>query len=112
TSIAMVQHSVTAENGDSEGTPLTILEASAAGIPVISTKHAGIPDIEINGETGFLTEEHDVDGMADNMIKILENPGLARHLGANGKQHISANYTLERHIQKLYELIDKAIREN
>src|SRR5690606_9989960 len=60
----LVQHSITAESGDMEGTPVAVLEASAAGIPVISTFHAGIPDVIKNGETGLLCEEHDVYGMA------------------------------------------------
>ena len=56
---AFVQHSITARNGDMEGTPVGILEASAAGVPVISTFHAGIPDVIIDKKTGLLCEEHD-----------------------------------------------------
>src|SRR3546814_21143924 len=59
---AFVQHSVTAAAGDSEGTPNSILEASAAGLPVVSTRHAGIKEAVRHEETGFLVEEHDVDG--------------------------------------------------
>ncbi len=51
--------SVTAKNGDSEGLPTVILEASANKVPVIGTLHAGIPEAIIDGETGFLVEEHD-----------------------------------------------------
>jgi len=109
-SLVFIQHSVTAENGDSEGTPVGILEASAAGLPVISTKHAGIPDVIINGKTGLLVEEHDVDGMAGNMIKLMENTELAKVLGTNGKKHIKDNFTLKRHIEVLDELIKKSVK--
>jgi len=109
-SLAFVQHSVTAENGDSEGTPVGVLEASAAGLPIISTKHAGIPDVIINGETGLLVEEHDVNGMAENIIKLLENPEMAKKMGAKGKINIEENFTLKRHIKVLDDLIEKAIR--
>ena len=62
-STAFAQHSITAENGDMEGTPVGIVEASYAGLPVISTFHAGIPDVINNRETGLLVEEHDVEEM-------------------------------------------------
>src|SRR5690606_24279507 len=64
-SLAFVQHSITAANGDMEGTPLAVLEAGAAGLPVISTKHAGIPDVIVDGKTGLLCVEHDVATMAN-----------------------------------------------
>lgn len=107
-SLAVVQHSITAENGDSEGTPVGILEASAAGLPVISTNHAGIPDVIINGKTGFLSEEHDIQEMADNMLKFLKDKNLAKSMGKSGKENISKNFTLEKHIDKLNELIGRA----
>ncbi len=102
---ALVQHSIITDDGDSEGTPVVILEAGAAGLPVIATNHAGIPDVIINGETGFLTEEHDVQGMADNMIKILKDVELAREIGKRAKKHIHENYTMESHIKILNGLI-------
>lgn len=105
-SLAMVQHSITSDNGDSEGTPVGILEASAAGLPVLSTNHAGIPDVIINGVTGLLVEEHDVTSMAKNMIKLLENPETAKKMGAQGKINIKENFTLRRHIDTLDDLIE------
>ncbi len=111
-SLAFVQHSVTAVNGDSEGTPVGILEASAAGLPVISTKHAGIPDVIIHDETGLLVEEHDVDGMAKNMIMLLENKEMAKKMGAKGRINIRENFNMARHISVLDELIDKAVKSN
>ena len=46
------------------------LEAGAAGLPIVATRHAGIPDVVIQGETGFLVDEHDVDGMAQRMLRL------------------------------------------
>lgn len=111
-SLAMVQHSITAVSGDSEGTPLSILEASAAGLPVISTKHAGIPDIITNNHSGLLVEEHDVDEMVKQMLHLLESPELAQQLGTNGKNNMKANFTLDRHIKVLNELLNRAARNN
>jgi Glycosyltransferase len=102
---AFVQHSITAKNGDMEGTPVAVLEASAAALPVISTKHAGIPDVIIDGETGFLVEEHDIDGMAENMIKIIEDADLAKKMGEAGRRNVRENFCIDKHIGKLNELI-------
>lgn len=100
-SIAFVQHSVTAPNGDSEGTPVAILEAQAAALPVISTYHAGIPDVVIHNETGLLVEEGDLDGMAENMMKVLQEENLAKKLGEAGRKRIAENFTLEKHLNSL-----------
>lgn len=110
--LAFVQHSVTALNGDQEGTPVAVLEASAAGLPVISTIHAGIPDVIIDGKTGFLVKEHDVDAMAEKMILLLKNKSLAKQLGSNGKERIIANFTLQRHLDVIDNLIAKTINNN
>ncbi len=55
-------------------------------------------------------EEHDVDGMAENMIKLLENTEIAEELGAKGKINIKKNFNMARHIKLLDELIDQAVR--
>src|SRR5262249_29879937 len=84
-----VQHSVEAPSGDCEGTPLGILEAGASGLPVVGTRHAGIPDVVIEGETGLLVNEYDVAGMAEAMTKLLEEPLLAGRMGQAARTHIS-----------------------
>ena len=108
-SLAFVQHSVTASSGDMEGTPLTVLEASAAGLPVLSTRHAGIPDVIVDQHTGFLVEEHDVDGMARSMKSVLEDPGRARAMGQRGAEHIATNFSLDRHIRAIDEIIAEVL---
>lgn len=107
---AFVQHSVTAADGDMEGTPLSILEAQAAGLPVISTRHAGIPDIVVHGQTGLLVEEKDVEGMTLQMLRVLENPEEARAMGAAGKQRIREHFTLDRHIDTLARIISSSAK--
>ena len=108
-SLAFVQHSITAPNGDMEGTPLGILEASASALPVVSTLHGGIKEAVIHGKTGFLVEEKDENAMADYMIKLLENPAMAKEMGANGRNHIVENHYQEKQIKKIYELANQAI---
>ncbi|MNG12084.1 GDP-mannose-dependent alpha-(1-6)-phosphatidylinositol monomannoside mannosyltransferase [compost metagenome] len=110
--LAFVQHSVTAINGDQEGTPVAVLEASASGLPVIATFHAGIPDVIVDGETGLLVAEHDVDAMTQKMMLLLSNKELAKQLGKNGKERIKTHFTMEKHLKTIDALITKAIEEN
>ena len=97
-SIAFVQHSVTADNGDQEGTPVSILEAGLAGLPVVSTKHAGIPEIVVDGQTGLLVEEHDLDKMVEAISKLLNNKQECQRLGENAKKHVNANFSMAAHL--------------
>ena len=60
---AYVQHSIKTSRGASEGTPISVLEAGASGLPVVSTRHGGIQEAVIDGETGFLVQEGDVEGI-------------------------------------------------
>lgn len=107
-SLCYVQHSIVADNGDMEGTPVIILEASAAGLPVVSTRHGGIRDVIREYETGFLVDEHDVDGMAEKMIYLLRNREKAIEMGANGKANVKANFSMRTHIDNLAKAIEDA----
>lgn len=102
---ALVLHSVTAENGDQEGTPVVVLEALAAGLPVVSTKHAGIKDVVVDGQTGYLVDEYDIKGMAAKMSSILDSPKQATVLGLEGRKFVSQGLTMKHHIGK----IDRAV---
>lgn len=106
---AFVQHSIVAHNGDMEGTPVAILEAQAAAVPVISTFHAGIPDVIIHNQSGLLSEEHDVVTMASHMELLLENKELAQSMGKKGKERIIKHFTLSRHINALDDLFKEIV---
>lgn len=108
-SLAFIQHSIKANNGDMEGTPVSILEASSAGLPIISTYHAGIPDVVIHNETGFLCNEHDISKMSKYMFEVLENKDLAIKLGSNGKSRIKKYFNLENHLTIIDDIIEKLI---
>lgn len=105
--LVFVQHSKIAPNGDSEGTPNTVLEASATGLPIISTRHAGIKDAVVHGETGYLVEEGDWEAMAEYMIKLIEDPSLARKMGKAARKHIEENYEMSKRVQTLKEILEK-----
>jgi colanic acid/amylovoran biosynthesis glycosyltransferase len=111
-SIAFIQHSIVAEDGDTEGTPLSILEAAAAALPVISTYHGGIPDVITDGKTGFLVKEHDVIGMSEKIKELLFNPNIAVEMGQNSRSNIRDNFSLDKHLNKINELISQYILAN
>lgn len=108
---AFVQHSMTAENGDMEGSPVAIMEAQAASVPVISTIHAGIPEVVAHGGSGLLVEEGDVEGMAQSMLSLLSDRQLAEKFGKRGREIIQEKFLMERHIDKLNEYIQAAVRD-
>jgi colanic acid/amylovoran biosynthesis glycosyltransferase len=104
-----VQHSLQAVSGDCEGTPVGILEAGASGLPVVSTRHAGIPDVVVDAETGLLVDEGDIDGMAAHMLRIVNEPKLAAALGQAAQKRISEKFSMERSIEGLWTIIERSI---
>jgi glycosyltransferase involved in cell wall biosynthesis len=100
-----VQHSITASTGDSEGLPLAVLEAGAHGLPVVSTRHAGIPDAVREGVDGFLVAERDVSGMAAAMLRLARDPALAAKLGASFRARVEAHYSRRRSLERLHALL-------
>lgn len=79
------QHSVTAADGDTEGSPVAINEAMATGLPVVATRHAGILRQVVEGETGYLVDEGDVEAMARAFAALLTAPDRAREMGLAGR---------------------------
>jgi glycosyltransferase involved in cell wall biosynthesis len=104
-----VQHSVVAPSGDCEGTPVSVLEAGATGLPVVSTRHAGIPDVVLEGQTGFLVDEGDLSGMAHWMIQLAEQPELARTMGSAARKHIMGNFSRNYRIDNLWNIIESCM---
>jgi glycosyltransferase involved in cell wall biosynthesis len=112
TARCLVKHSVVSATGDSEGTPLTILEAGATGLPVVSTRHAGIPDVVLEGETGFLVEEHDDASMAQHMVRIAQEPELAGMMGRAARAHIQKNFSKQQRTGSLWSIIESCINQS
>jgi glycosyltransferase involved in cell wall biosynthesis len=106
---AFVQHSLKAEDGNSEGTPVSVLEAGASRLPVIATAHAGIADAVVHGTTGMLVAEGDVEGMARCMVELARAPELAARLGAAGRERIAREYSMEGSVARLWRVVEEAI---
>ena len=108
-SSVFVQHSITAGDNDREGTPNTILEAGACSLPVVSTSHAGIPDVIVEGETGFLVDEGGVNQMAEHIVYLLNHPSIAQEMGKKARKVIEEKFTLEQSIGNLKRIIDSCV---
>jgi glycosyltransferase involved in cell wall biosynthesis len=106
-----VQHSVEAPDGDCEGTPVAILEAGASGLPVVATQHAGILDVVVENETGFLVPERDVDGMAARLARLVADPELAGRMGRAARARVESGYTMQRHIDHLWGILKGAVND-
>lgn len=106
---ALLQHSVTTPSNDSEGTPVSVMEASASGLPVIATYHAGIPDVVEHGKTGSLVEEGNIEGMAEFIIQIANDPVLSSRLGKAGSEKIHSQFTANRYIEIVTQEINKLL---
>jgi glycosyltransferase involved in cell wall biosynthesis len=108
--LAVAVPSVTAESGDAEGLPNVVLEAMARGCPVVGSNHAGIGEAVIDGETGFLCAERDVDGLTQALTRLIENPDLCRRLGEAGRARIGAEFDADIQSGRLEALLQSVIR--
>jgi glycosyltransferase involved in cell wall biosynthesis len=102
---AFIQHSCTTSYGDAEGTVISVLEACASGLPVVGTRHGGILDSVVSGETGFLVDELDVEGMASHMIALARNPEMASAMGRKARARIEKLFSMERSIGELHRVL-------
>ena len=108
-SAALVQHAATGPDGEMEGAPVALLEAAAAGLSVLATRHAGIPDVGLDGETGLLVGERDIDGMAVQMCRILEKADETRAMGEAGRQRTREHSRMTRSMGDLNDVIARVI---
>ena len=106
-----VQHSVEPANGWREGFGVSIAEASAMELPVISTYCGGIPDQIISGHNGILVEQRDVDAMADAMLNLGRDSKLRSQMGTSGRRRVVSEFDTEDQVKKLelvlLEIIDR-----
>lgn len=108
-----IQHSLTTPiNSDKEGTPVAVMEAMACGLPVVSTKHAGINELIVSGENGFLVDEYDYLAMADFMLKVCQDDDLVCKIGQNAASSIRENQLIQNNKNLFLEEVNKFILKN
>jgi colanic acid/amylovoran biosynthesis glycosyltransferase len=88
--------SVTAQDGATEGgAPVSIVEMAATGIFIVSTRHCDIPEVILDGETGFLADERDVIGLHDCLVRAVRGPEKWPAMLAAGRRHIEREFNAE-----------------
>ena len=97
--------SVVAANGDEEGQPVAIKEAMAAGLPVISTRHAGIPEMIDHGRSGLLADERDPAALAQHLRRLWDDPALGERLAAAARETAERLYDQEAIADELVALL-------
>lgn len=90
-----------------EGTPVSLIEAQAAGVPVITTNVGGVKDIVCHGETGFIVEEQDPKIFANYVLQLLEDEKKRKNMSQNGLSFVRERY----HYQRLVEDMDKLYKD-
>ncbi len=97
-----------APNGDSEGFGMVFAEAAAAGLPVVSYRHGGVPEAVADGQTGLLVDEGDVAGLSTALQRLLEDPAEARKLGEAGAARVAAKFDCAVLTAELEDIYDAA----
>jgi glycosyltransferase involved in cell wall biosynthesis len=91
---------------DNEGTPVSLIEAQAAGVPVVGTHVGGVASVVLDGETGRLAAREDEMGFAACVREVLEDPAGSASMGASGQRHVAETFGLDRltaDIDRLYQ---------
>jgi len=93
-------------SSDWEGMPNAVLEAMAAGLPVVATAVGGVPEEVVDGVTGLLVPPRDPDALAQAIAHLLRDPDLRRTMGRAGRERVARYFTAERVVQRTQALYE------
>lgn len=94
----------------SEGHPVVILEAWKAGVPVVSTRAGGVPEVMQDGVDGLLVDVGDVSGLADALVRAIENPEMMKGFGLHGFELVKSKYSYQAQAKELARIYGKVVR--
>jgi glycosyltransferase involved in cell wall biosynthesis len=105
----VVLPSVVTKSGMMDGIPVALMEAMACGVPVISTRVSGIPELVQDGRTGLLVPPKDARALADALERLHRDPDLARRLAERGREHVLERFNLVRNARALRDRLASAL---
>jgi glycosyltransferase involved in cell wall biosynthesis len=94
-----------------EGTPVTAIEALAAGRPVVATRVGGVPDVVRDGEGGFLVPPGATGELAERLAELARDPDLRERMGKDGREHVLARYAVDRLVDDVDLLYRSLLRD-
>jgi colanic acid/amylovoran biosynthesis glycosyltransferase len=98
---------ITASNGDMDGIPVSLMEAMAMEIPVVSTYVSGIPELIEDGQSGLLVEEKDEIGLADALQRLIQDEAVRVALGKNGRSKVVQEFNIHDNASQLTTLFTR-----
>lgn len=107
-----VMPSVAAPNGDKDGIPVSLMEAMGIGVPSVSTRLSGIPELMEDGVSGLLVEPADPHALADALERLLTDTALAERLGAAGRLKVRSDFTVSRYAHDLMAFWGRSVKKN
>ena len=103
--------SVTAADGDCEGgAPVCLLDAQAAGLPILASTHCDIPEVTVPGRSALLSPERDIDALAANLERLLSRPEEWPAMGRAGRAHVEAEFDVRRQGERMADVYDTALK--
>lgn len=104
-----LQASKTGRLNDKEGTPMSLVDVMATGLPVVSTKHSDIPEIVKDGETGFLAQENSVSDFEKAIMKMISNLSELSEYSKKSRNWILEQFSLEKQSERLSKIYSDVI---
>jgi glycosyltransferase involved in cell wall biosynthesis len=105
----MIHPAVVAPDGGRESLGVALIEALAAGLPIVSNRVGGISEVVEDGKTGFLTESGDIEGMAAKAIRLIREPGLRRIMADSSYQKAKETFEATKQVAKLDAFYDQLL---
>ena len=93
-----------AKNGDRDGIPNVLVEAMAAGLPVVSTDISGIPELIEDGVSGMLVPEKEAQRLAEAIAKLIASPALRMKFGRAAREKVCRLFDAEQNVKALHRL--------